>query len=138
MRSKSIIDSQKKYYESNKKQINKVASEYYQRTKLKPLSENSREKNKIKCKLLWDDIIKEKGMDRCQICGYNEHFSVIEFHHINPVNKKYQFNNMYRLFPTQERLNEVDKCIALCANCHRLVHNNVINIYRDIFGWHKA
>jgi hypothetical protein len=56
----------------------------------------------------------------CQLCGYNRCLAALEFHHINPEEKEY--------VPTQllnckwERIVlEINKCILLCANCHREV-----------------
>jgi predicted HNH restriction endonuclease len=58
----------------------------------------------------------------CNMCGYDTHQSALEFHHINPANKIFSISNKRRVLLTEEVLNEADKCILLCANCHRHVH----------------
>jgi predicted HNH restriction endonuclease len=133
MRSEALRRAQRKYYFFHKEYFNKS-----------PLSEKAREELKINRKQIedknkerWNVILKELGMYSCQLCGFDEHFSAIEFHHIDSSTKKKQFNNCYRLSPTSERIREVKKCVALCANCHRLLHNNVFTIYRDEDGWHR-
>ena len=82
----------------------------------------------LECNKKWDIILKEKKMDSCYVCGYNKHFCVIEMHHLVPHKKKYGFNTMYRLLPTKRRIKILDECVALCANCHRLLQNNIISI----------
>ena len=41
---------------------------------------------------------------------------------------KFRPGYLLNLFPTEERISEFKKCIALCANCHREGHNGFINI----------
>ncbi len=55
-------------------------------------------------------------------CGIkDECIEIYDFHHIDPSKKKFAIGNGYR--KTWEDLkNEVDKCILLCANCHRKEH----------------
>ena len=73
-------------------------------------------------------MIKYKG-SKCQICGYNKCDSALEFHHIDPKQKDSSITNMIQ---TRVELNilikEVDKCILICANCHRELHKGLITI----------
>lgn len=60
----------------------------------------------------------------CEICGYCKNIAALEFHHINPEEKK--FNVDMRKFSNMnlEKLEaELEKCILVCANCHRELHN---------------
>ena len=58
----------------------------------------------------------------CKHCGIND-FDVIEFHHINPETKNYTICEMIRKGMKKETiLEELDKCIPLCRNCHRKLH----------------
>jgi len=60
----------------------------------------------------------------CEICGYCKNIAALEFHHINPEEKK--FNVDMRKFSNMnlEKLEaELEKCILICANCHRELHN---------------
>ena len=46
---------------------------------------------------------------------------VYDFHHIVPATKEYEWGTLKkRKWKTIKK--ELDKCILLCANCHRLAH----------------
>ena len=58
----------------------------------------------------------------CAICGYNKCPNALEFHHVNSEDKKFHLvaSNLQR---TEESLiEEINKCVLLCANCHREIH----------------
>lgn len=60
----------------------------------------------------------------CEICGYCKNIAALEFHHLNPEEK--EFNVDMRKFSNMnlEKLEaELEKCILVCANCHRELHN---------------
>ncbi len=66
------------------------------------------------------DAIAYKG-GKCVKCGYDEHPTVLEFHHLDPNQKDFTISgNHARKWDLVKE--ELDKCILLCANCHRLVH----------------
>lgn len=68
--------------------------------------------------------IKAMG-DSCQICGYSECVPALEFHHIDPKEKDFDF----RSIKSWESLNaELEKCILLCCRCHREVHYGVVGL----------
>lgn len=62
----------------------------------------------------------EKG---CSICGYNKCSAALDFHHTYPENKE---ANIARLckdsLSIETILIEIEKCVILCANCHRELH----------------
>ncbi len=63
----------------------------------------------------------------CTSCGYNKSISALEFHHIDPSTKdKDYFNTRGGL--TQTLKTELDKCVLLCANCHREHHSLTTDI----------
>ena len=75
---------------------------------------------KIKC-------INYKG-GKCSICGYDKNISSMEFHHLDPSEKEGDIAILSKKSSTWTPLkNELDKCILLCANCHREVHNPSLN-----------
>lgn len=58
---------------------------------------------------------------KCQICGYDKSFQVLDFHHKDPNEK--DFNISAKPSWGFERIKpEILKCALLCANCHREVH----------------
>ena len=63
---------------------------------------------------------------KCQICGYNKSQNALEFHHINPEEKDFSLSNT-RANPKNwsSIIKELQKCILLCSNCHKEVHEGV-------------
>jgi hypothetical protein len=66
----------------------------------------------------WLFIIKALGMDECFRCGYNKCFSAIDFHHVNPKEKKIEIGFLFHRALTEENLKELEKVVPLCKNCH--------------------
>ena len=63
---------------------------------------------------------------KCNLCGNDYHPSVFEFHHLDPEIKDRDPSKMLQL--SWDRLQaELDKCVLLCANCHRFTH------YKDTY-----
>lgn len=61
---------------------------------------------------------KEKG---CQKCGEKRHY-VIDMHHIDPSQKDEEVCKILRCCSYERLLQELQKCIPLCSNCHREFH----------------
>ena len=63
-----------------------------------------------------------KSQCKCAKCGDDRGY-VLEYHHINPEEKE---NTIARLTSNNYTLDkvydEIQKCIVLCANCHREFH----------------
>lgn len=58
----------------------------------------------------------------CERCGYNECVEALDYHHINPANKKNTVAKLLTHYNANDGLEEIKKCILLCANCHRYFH----------------
>lgn len=58
----------------------------------------------------------------CNKCRYNKCSAALEFHHVNPLEKDRKYNNIRKAF-TPVLISELNKCILLCANCHRELHH---------------
>jgi hypothetical protein len=65
--------------------------------------------------------ISYKG-DCCSICGYKKCSEALEFHHLNPEEKDFTISGRGYSQSWQKIKKELDKCVMLCANCHREVH----------------
>lgn len=68
---------------------------------------------------LKEKLVEYKG-GKCEICGYNKCISALEFHHLDPLQKEFNINGDYKSIERAKK--EVDKCILVCANCHREIH----------------
>ena len=73
------------------------------------------------------DLMREwKENKGCQECG--ENFGpCLELHHVDPSEKEDHPSSLaYQSF--NAFLQEAEKCVVLCANCHRKVHAGKINL----------
>jgi len=97
--------------------------EYYKKnsTKLKKNLYEKRRKNRK-----WLDNYKKLKV--CGFCGEKETYC-LDFHHVNPDEKESDIMSMVRNCYSIERMQrEIDKCVLVCANCHRKVHHGLLNI----------
>lgn len=58
---------------------------------------------------------------KCQRCDIIGHYSIYDFHHVDPEQKDFIWTKL-RLRNWDDILTELSKCLLLCANCHRLEH----------------
>jgi hypothetical protein len=59
---------------------------------------------------------------KCEKCGYNKCPAAFDFHHLDPSEKEFSIAPKVRKGWTKELTRELDKCVLLCANCHRETH----------------
>lgn len=57
---------------------------------------------------------------QCKKCG-DDRFYVLDFHHIDPNSKKFTIGQ-FKKGSFKKLQDEIDKCVVLCANCHREYH----------------
>ena len=69
-----------------------------------------------------EEAVKYKG-GICNICGNSFHIAAFDFHHIDPKEKDIDPGLLMQRSP-EILYKELDKCILLCANCHRILHYN--------------
>lgn len=72
-------------------------------------------RQKIKLK-----AIEYKG-GKCEKCGYDKCDWAFEFHHTDPKEKDFGISN-YSTISWDRIKAELEKCIMVCANCHRELH----------------
>jgi len=70
--------------------------------------------------------VEQKG-GKCQICGYNRCLGALDLHHYKGE-KKFLISTDAYLHSWADIKEELDKCILLCANCHRELHNGFIKL----------
>lgn len=61
---------------------------------------------------------------KCSVCGYDNFYGALEFHHKNPSEKEADWSTMKK-WSLEKIKKELDKCICVCANCHREIHNEI-------------
>ena len=78
------------------------------------------------------DKVKEMAVEykggKCEICGYNKCKGALEFHHLDPNEKDFGISHKGYTRSWESVKKELDKCIMLCANCHREVHDGMLEL----------
>ena len=64
---------------------------------------------------------------KCIICGYNKAMSALDFHHLDPNKKDFTISKFINK-KFENIKDDLDKCVLLCSNCHREVHEGLVNI----------
>lgn len=65
--------------------------------------------------------IEYKG-GKCSLCGYSRCFDALEFHHLDPLKKDFAISQYGHSRSWERVKSELDKCVMVCANCHRELH----------------
>lgn len=65
---------------------------------------------------------------KCQICSYNTCIEALDFHHINPKTKSFGISASGITRAWHKVKSEIDKCVMICANCHREVHAGITQL----------
>ena len=58
---------------------------------------------------------------KCERCG-EDNIACLDFHHTDPNGKEYSIGSMSGHNNLEKIKKEIEKCIVLCANCHRKEH----------------
>lgn len=73
-------------------------------------------------------IIDKAKSGGCELCGYSKCLSALEFHH-TCENKVAEISDIKS---NAKMAAEIDKCICVCANCHREIHAGLVPGYEYI------
>ena len=65
--------------------------------------------------------VEYKG-SKCEMCGYDRCIDALEFHHADPTKKDFGISNKGYTRSWKKVQEELDKCMMICANCHRELH----------------
>ena len=92
----------KTYYEKNKAKVIKAAA--------------------VNRKKFTADWAAFKSTLKCSVCGEN-HPATLDFHHVDPNEKEHSIDRLVRNCSWKTIERELEKCVVLCANCHRKHHH---------------
>jgi|SRR5208283_2345367 len=59
---------------------------------------------------------------KCVKCGYDKCVDALEFHHTDSSLKDFSISDKGYTRSWEKVKEELDKCILICANCHRELH----------------
>lgn len=66
----------------------------------------------------------------CVCCGYDRHQGVLDFHHLDRSTKEFAISGQGLTRSWEKIKAELDKCILVCANCHREIELG-IRVFTD-------
>ena len=68
----------------------------------------------------------------CQICGYSKYQGALDLHHIDPSEKDFSLGHKGYTRSWERIKEELDKCVLLCATCHREVEGGITQLPEGI------
>lgn len=68
--------------------------------------------------------IEYKG-GRCEICGYSKCPEALEFHYADSSLKDFGVSEKGHTRSWEKVREEIEKCVLVCANCHREIHAGI-------------
>lgn len=97
-----------------------VAYHCSSRKKTKDLNKQTQRRKNIR------EELKTMAGGKCCQCGYDKCSGALEFHHKDPTTKEMDFAKMISHASRDRLIEEVKKCVLVCANCHREIHAGLI------------
>lgn len=70
--------------------------------------------------------------DQCMICGYKRCSGALDFHHRDPKHKEFGLSERGLTRSWEKIREEIEKCVLICANCHREVHAGITQLPEGI------
>ena len=74
------------------------------------------------------EIVQQAKNKPCCCCGVEYNSVVMDLHHKDPSIKDAHISKLMKSCSYQKLQEEIDKCVVLCANCHRMIHANLIKL----------
>jgi hypothetical protein len=71
-------------------------------------------------------VLVEEAGGRCVICGYDRRNRALEFHHVDPAEKRLQLSSNGVTLSLDVLRAEARKCVLLCSNCHAEVEDGCV------------
>lgn len=94
----------------------------YRKKNLDKCREASR-RNSEKRITIFKDILHNLKINGCALCGYNKYDGALDFHHVNPEDKKFSISQRGWSRSNDVIAEELNKCILFCSNCHREIED---------------
>lgn len=103
--------------EANKEKMREYRREWYNKNKEHAKGKIQERREEL---VTWFKDLKSKL--KCCKCG-EDFIYCLEFHHTDPNEKEFTITKAVNNGLGREKiLEEIDKCVVLCANCHRKEH----------------
>lgn len=72
------------------------------------------------------ELVRKFKSQGCLLCSEKE-LVALDLHHLDPSTKEAHVSELLTYGP-KKLLSEIEKCVILCANCHRKVHAGLLSI----------
>lgn len=95
--------------------------EYYQAIHKKTRSQQGKER-----RAKFYELINDHKQGGCLVCKEPEAIC-LAFHHLDPLKKDVTIASMHSN-SIQKVLDEIEKCIVVCHNCHAKIHAGIITL----------
>lgn len=79
----------------------------------------SRRRRKMK------EILVAEAGGACRRCGYSSNMKALQFHHLDPAEKRFELNAKGVALSLDTLRAEASKCILVCANCHAEIEDGL-------------
>ena len=76
-------------------------------------------------------VVEYKG-GKCIICGYKKYVGAFDLHHKDEKTKTFGLSTRGLTRSWGKIKAEADKCILVCANCHREIHGGITQLPKEI------
>ena len=101
------------------KNMKAYQKEWYAKKKSSGLDTAAQSKAARQRKRDWYNTIMDSKS--CERCGESDN-ACLDWHHTDPTQKEASVSWLLANKSKQTIVEEIDKCICLCANCHRKLH----------------
>lgn len=78
-------------------------------------------------------VVEYKG-GKCIICGYKRYIGAFDLHHSDDSKKNFGLSMRGLTRSWKKIKEEANKCILVCANCHREIHANYVQPPKETSG----
>ena len=119
-----VRERKQKYYKAHRERLLEAARKYHERNRDR-MAEYFRKRHEAR-RAAWDAFFRAEGRTQCLACGYSEDFRNIHEHHVAFPKlfapSEFTTRRPYTPENADELRGELEKCIPLCAYCHRAYH----------------
>lgn len=118
---------QSKHYSENKEDILSKQRDRYSKDESMRKRKAATLQQRRKDRSEWLKNYKEN--QSCFVCGESDS-ACLEFHHKDPSQKEELVSRLINQAASMKMvLNEIEKCVILCANCHRKLHADRFSLW---------
>jgi transcription elongation factor Elf1 len=65
---------------------------------------------------------------KCMLCGYDKCSDALDLHHLDASQKEFGISSGGLTRAWSKVVAEADKCVLVCANCHREIHAGITKV----------